>query len=63
MGLNRSPIDSGFELRVAFGLQKPEFELSVTSAGTIALGAVDVAYRNRLHSEQLVTALERVPIR
>ena len=26
--------------------------------GTIALGAVDVGYRNRLHSEQLVTALK-----
>ena len=26
--------------------------------GTIVLGAVDVDYRNRLHSEQLVTALK-----
>jgi len=29
----------------------------ISPNGTIVLGAVDVGYRNRLHSEQLVTAL------
>jgi hypothetical protein len=29
----------------------------VSPNGTIVLGAVDVGHRNRLHSEQLVTAL------
>jgi len=29
----------------------------ISPNGTIVLGAVDVDYRNRLHSEQLVTAL------
>jgi hypothetical protein len=29
----------------------------VSPSGTIVLGAVDVDYRDRLHSEQVVTAL------
>ncbi|MEH2474140.1 peroxiredoxin [Nitrobacteraceae bacterium AZCC 2161] len=32
----------------------------VSSNGTIVLGAVDVDYRNRLHSDQLVTALSGI---